>query len=644
MPFFAQTVDLCGGAAAAMVLRYWGDPDVQAEDFASLVDSTKGGISTLDLANALASRGAVARPIRAEPGDVRREIGNGRPVIALIDGGASRLHYVVIVAWANGHVMYHDPSVGPFRVLAEGDFMRLWSATGGFALVVTPSGQVRPQRQSAASPAPAPRKASDCDPLVDRAIVLARGEEPEAAVADLLAARGLCPADPRPLSALAGVRFRQKRYQEASSFAREATDLDPTDGENWRLLGASLYLADRPRPALAAWNHIDEPRIDRIEIEGLIRTRQDVATEVIGLRPRDLLTEESIARAERRIDELPSASGGTLIYQPKGEGRADVVVSIDENRLIEPWLILGARLTGELAARREAAVRINSPAGRGEALEFGGRFASRRPSVWVSLATPRLGGLPGTVRLRAWWDRQTYRLDSIPRSEATVETRSRGSVDWSHWITSRYRVEAELGIDRFDGQRTFGSARLGAEARAFSDRMAVAFDGGAWRGFGQADDFFETGGALSIRSSVRPKRLMAFLRFDGRRASLRAPRALYPGAGKGPGRPFLLRSTRLVDDGELIGEVFGRGLLHGIAEAEVHLFSKATARVGFAVFADWAKPWDTSRALGPGPSVYALGAGFRVRVAALALRLDAAKRPGRGGLLVSAGVIPPWPR
>ena len=75
VPFFAQTVDLCGGAAAAMVLRYWGDRDVQAEDFAALVDSTRGGISTLDLVNALRrevrSRGRFAPSPRMSEGRSR---------------------------------------------------------------------------------------------------------------------------------------------------------------------------------------------------------------------------------------------------------------------------------------------------------------------------------------------------------------------------------------------------------------------------------------------------------------------------------------------------------------------------------------------------------------------------------------------
>jgi predicted double-glycine peptidase len=126
VPFIAQTADLCGGAAAAMVLRYWGMGDVQAEDFASLVDHRTHGISTRDLVAALGSRGVVARPISAGPEDARREIASGRPVIALIDAGGGRLHYVVIVAWANGRVLFHDPSIGPFRLTSDREFVLSW--------------------------------------------------------------------------------------------------------------------------------------------------------------------------------------------------------------------------------------------------------------------------------------------------------------------------------------------------------------------------------------------------------------------------------------------------------------------------------------------------------------------------------------
>jgi len=46
VPFIAQSESLCGGAAAAMVLRYWGERGLTAESFASLVDASAAGIRT----------------------------------------------------------------------------------------------------------------------------------------------------------------------------------------------------------------------------------------------------------------------------------------------------------------------------------------------------------------------------------------------------------------------------------------------------------------------------------------------------------------------------------------------------------------------------------------------------------------------
>src|SRR4029078_5392655 len=44
VPFLPQTEALCGGAAAAMVMRYWGAADAYPDAFAPLVDRAAGGI------------------------------------------------------------------------------------------------------------------------------------------------------------------------------------------------------------------------------------------------------------------------------------------------------------------------------------------------------------------------------------------------------------------------------------------------------------------------------------------------------------------------------------------------------------------------------------------------------------------------
>ena len=644
VPFIAQTVDLCGGAAAAMVLRYWGIEDAQAQDFASLVDRESRGIRTGDLAAALASRGLLARPINAEPEDAGREIRNGRPVIALIDGGGGRLHYVVIVAWANRRVLFHDPSAGPFRLFDEKEFLRLWKATGGFALVVTP-GTSAPPRILPTAPSTPSRKASTCDPLVDHAIEVARGADPELAVAALTAAGEMCASDARPIEALAGVRFRQKRWTEAAAFARQAAARDPANPELWQLLGASLYLGDDPRGALAAWNRVGEPRLDRVDIEGLARTRADIATAVMDLRPREALTPESLALAERRLEQLPTAAGGKLAYRPRTGGRADVVASVGESGLIEPKVVLVLRLGAEFAGRHEARMRLNSPTGRGEALEVGGRFDSDRPAAWASLETPRLAGLPGVVSLSGLWERQSYAVMGNAADSPTLETRRRGAMDWSHWIHSALRFEVGMGLDRFDGLGSYASMRGAVDRRLFEDRAALLSDGGSWRGLNGAPGFSEFGGTAAARSAVRPRRWMFSARFDGRRATGAAPMAVWPSAGKGASRALLLRGSRLVTDGIVVGEAFGRGLLHGSAEAERQVADHRLVRVGLAAFVDWAKPWDRAQALGAGPGIFSLGVGLRVRAnGSAAFRVDVAKRPGRSGGLISAGVIPPWPR
>ena len=46
VPFLPQTDALCGGAAAAMVFRYWGDAHADVQEFAPLVDRRAGGIAT----------------------------------------------------------------------------------------------------------------------------------------------------------------------------------------------------------------------------------------------------------------------------------------------------------------------------------------------------------------------------------------------------------------------------------------------------------------------------------------------------------------------------------------------------------------------------------------------------------------------
>src|ERR671913_585419 len=61
VPYIQQSEALCGGAAAAMVMRYWGSTGVYAESFEHLVDRSAGGIRGDVLLADLGRRGWNAR-------------------------------------------------------------------------------------------------------------------------------------------------------------------------------------------------------------------------------------------------------------------------------------------------------------------------------------------------------------------------------------------------------------------------------------------------------------------------------------------------------------------------------------------------------------------------------------------------------
>jgi hypothetical protein len=239
------------------------------------------------------------------------------------------------------------PAVGPYRVWSE----RSWSLPG----VAAPAEAMR--TAPLAEPQP-----SSCQSLIDAGVALGRGADPEAAMPALNAAVALCPDEARPLRELAGVRFRQERWAEAAAYAARASLRAPADLDGSRLLGASRFLADERDDALLAWNHADEPRVDRIRIEGLSRTGQQVVLGFLGLEARELLTPEALALATRRLAELPSASSTAIAYRPAALGRAGTGTG-------RPWLLRAYPLlrdgvvTGEAFGRGllHASIELESP-------------------------------------------------------------------------------------------------------------------------------------------------------------------------------------------------------------------------------------------------------------------------------------------
>ena len=143
VPYLPQTDALCGGAAAAMVFRYWGDAHADVQEFAPLVDRRAGGIANDVLTGAVRTRGWRAGRIDGSLDALAARVHDGQPVIVLLPDRGDRYHYVVVIGVSADAIVVHDPAWGPSRTIRAPDFERAWQAAGFWSLVILPSAAVR---------------------------------------------------------------------------------------------------------------------------------------------------------------------------------------------------------------------------------------------------------------------------------------------------------------------------------------------------------------------------------------------------------------------------------------------------------------------------------------------------------------------
>ena len=232
VPYLPQTDALCGGAAAAMVFRYWGDAHADVQEFAPLVDRRAGGIAT----DALDCGGHRARVAHDHESTARStalgaRVHDGQPVIVLLPDRGDRYHYVVVIGVSDEAIVVHDPAWGPSRTIRAPDFERAWKAAGFWSLVILPPRGSPPARQPAARRnrrhacgAGAPDRRTGR--RVRRAAESRARRDPRAGTrsrrqpCSATSARE-CPGAAGPIRELSGVRFAQRRWSDAAALARE---------------------------------------------------------------------------------------------------------------------------------------------------------------------------------------------------------------------------------------------------------------------------------------------------------------------------------------------------------------------------------------------------------------------------------------
>ena len=615
VPYLPQTDALCGGAAAAMVFRYWGDAHADVQEFAPLVDRRAGGIANDVLTDAVRTRGWRAGRIDGSLDALAARVHDGQPVIVLLPdrGDRYRYHYVVVTGVSADAIVVHDPAWGPSRTIRAPDFERAWQAAGFWSLLILPPA-VSTGQASSAPEAPAAAAVVDaCDARLNRALDEIRERGLDHADALLGDVRAQCPNAAGPLRELSGVRFAQRRWSDAAALARDALRRDPHDAYALDVLGSSLFMQDDGVGALRAWNQIGKPRVNRVRIEGLHHTRYQTVAEVMAIQPNMLLTAELFDRARRRLSELPDHATTRLAVRPEADGFATVDVVVVELAAVPHGVVEWAGAAARTAADREVSVSVPGVRGEGDVWSAGWRWWNNRPGVSVGVAAPRVRGLPGVWRFDGAWESDTYRGAQASR---IVESRTHGGLTVSDWLTGSVRYAVTTGLDSWTGGRKAASIGGTLEHVAFNDRLSLSIDATQWAPMTGGSAFRSVGARAIARSSADTRGWVTRGTIGLERVSDAAPFVLWPGAGEGQVRAPLLRAHPLLSDGvvDLTGSsAFGRTLTFGSAEVQRWLERPSLVRVGVAGFADVARA-SRQAAAGSTPVHVDLGAGLRIRI------------------------------
>lgn len=624
VPFISQSELLCGGAAAAMVLRYWGERGISAESFADLVDRSAAGIRTDALVADLRRRGWTATGIEGDREAMRAELARGRPVLTLIEDRPSTFHYIVILAWHERGVVFHDPARAPFLVMSAGEFDRRWRAADRWMAVIVPAA---PARGARLPDAPrevegfVPRPTTTCDGLVAEGVRLAQSNDLEAAARALSSAIG-CPAAMREL---AGVRVLQKRWSEAADLASIAVAADEQDAYAWKVLGTSRFVQNDRLGALAAWNHVGEPRLDLLRLDGLTRTRYRVVERLVDVDGGELLTAGRFMRAKRRLAELPSASSTRLEYVPVPSGLAELRGVVAERPLAPSGRLSLVALGASAAAAREVRLATGSVFGGGERISVAWRFWPHRPRVALGIDAPAPWG--GVWGVHAFSERQPFNSPLLPRAERTG-----ARLGTSDWLTARLRWSAVAGVDEWAGGTRHGALGAGLRFMSLDDRIDARIGADAWPGrAGFATGQMEARARSS--TNLRGVVFMAAAAVQG--ASRRTPLDLWWAGDTGHVRTTLLRAHPVLDQGRLRVDRLGRTFIHGSLEAQRWWIIAGPVRAAAAAFGDIGR---TGRRFeGGARGDVDLGLGARVAVTGMPgiFKVDVAKGVRDGATAVS---------
>ncbi len=141
------------------------------------------------------------------------------------------------------------------------------------------------------------------------------------------------PRDKRFPIELAGIAFKQKRYQEAELNLQRALHLAPRDRYAINFLATLYFLEGNQEAALKYWNRIGKPRIIQIRTDPRMRIDPALLDRAFTCSPASVLTLEQYRATLQRLKQLGIFPAFRLDLAPlsgKDEGSFDLTLSAAE--------------------------------------------------------------------------------------------------------------------------------------------------------------------------------------------------------------------------------------------------------------------------------------------------------------------------
>ena len=174
----------------------------------------------------------------------------------------------------------------------------------------------------------APRGSADLDYYYG--VALAHQQRWEDARQSLAAGRQLAPRDKRFPIELAGVAFKQKKYDLARSELRRALRLDPGDEYAIEFLATIYFLDGNLEAALKYWNRTNKPQIADVRSEPALRVRPALLDHAFAFAPASILTMDELLTSNARLRGLEIFPSYKIELAARPDGKYDAIFRAQE--------------------------------------------------------------------------------------------------------------------------------------------------------------------------------------------------------------------------------------------------------------------------------------------------------------------------